>query len=250
MRLCLTLIALLAVILAAGTSSRLYPLTADIPKALLDVAGRTILDRMLDGLADAQISRVVVVTGYRGNRITAHLTETPRRIPVETVENAAFATTNNAASLLVARKATRGDAFVLCDGDVVFSANPFPSLVAAPDDSAIVVDRRAVLDEEAMKVVVDGGQRITRLSKQLDARTAAGESIGIQKIGGAALAAIWPVLDEVVGSRAASAYYEDAFQVLIDRGVPFGVTSIMAGTWREVDDATDLEAARALLTQG
>ena len=101
-----------------------------------------------------------------------------------------------------------------------------------------------------MKVVVDGGQRITRLSKQLDARTAAGESIGIQKIGGAALAAIWTVLDEVVGSRAASAYYEDAFQVLIDRGVPFGVTSIMAGTWREVDDATDLEAARALLTQG
>ncbi|HMD34451.1 MAG TPA: phosphocholine cytidylyltransferase family protein [Vicinamibacterales bacterium] len=241
---------MLAVILAAGTSSRLYPLTADIPKALLEVAGRTILDRMLDALADARIARAVIVTGYRADRIAAHLAATRPRIPVETVMNAAFAETNNAASLAAARAATRGDAFVLCDGDVIFSDNPFPSLVAAREDSAIVVDRAAVLDDEAMKVAVDREQRVTRLSKQLDARTSAGESVGIQKVGGAALAALWDVLDDVLKTRAATAYYEDAFQVLIDRGVPFGVTAIKGGTWREVDDAADLAAARALLTQG
>jgi choline kinase len=240
---------LVAVILAAGTSSRLYPLTADIPKALLEIAGRTILDRLLDAFADAHIPRAVIVTGYHADRIEAHLSAARPRIAVETVTNAAFATTNNAASLAVARGATRGDAFVLCDGDLVFSMNPIPALVAAADETALVVDRSAVLDEEAMKVAVNGEQRVTRLSKQLNARNSAGESIGIQKVGGEALTSLWVVLDGILATRAATAYYEDAFQVLIDRGVAFGVTPIRGGTWREVDDATDLEAARALLNQ-
>ncbi|HEV3140631.1 MAG TPA: NTP transferase domain-containing protein, partial [Vicinamibacterales bacterium] len=169
-------------ILAAGTSSRLYPLTADTPKALLDVAGRSILDRMLDALADAGVARAVVVTGYRADRIEAHLAAARPRVAVATVTNAAYATTNNAASLAVARDATGGERFILCDGDVVFSASPFPALVASPDDSAIVVDRSAALDEEAMKVAIDARHRVTRLSKQLDARASAGESIGVQKI--------------------------------------------------------------------
>ena len=239
-----------AVILAAGTSSRLYPLTADVPKALLEVAGRSILDRMLDALADAGIPRVVIVTGYRADRIEDHVRHRARSVDIVMIRNAAYATTNNAASLAVAQGAVGGDGFVLCDGDVVCAASPFPALLASPDDSAIVVDRGAALDEEAMKVAIDARHRVTRLSKQLDAKTSAGESIGVQKIGGAALPALWRALDEIVATRAATAYYEDAFQQLIDRGVPFGVTSVAPGTWREVDDAADLEAARSLLAQG
>src|ERR1041385_3699220 len=97
---------------------------------------------------------------------------------VETVINPAFASTNNAASLSLARAATGSEPFVLCDGDVVFSRSPFPALVAARYDSAVVVDRAAALDDEAMKVAVDSQSRITRLSKQLDAKSSAGESIG------------------------------------------------------------------------
>jgi choline kinase len=244
--------ALLAVILAAGTSSRLYPLTADTPKALLDVAGRSILDRMLDGLAGAGVGRVVIVTGYRAERIDAHIAAArPRQaLEIVTVTNAAYATTNNAASLAAARTAIGAEPFVLCDGDVVFAASPFPALMATPDPSAIVVDRAAALDEEAMKVAVGADGLVTRLSKQLDPKESAGESIGVQKVGGAALPALWNAIDDVVATHAASAYYEDAFQRLIDRGVPFGVTAVAPGSWREVDDAADLAAARAMLAQG
>jgi len=243
---------LLAVILAAGTSSRLYPLTVDTPKALLEVGGRPILDRLLNALSSAGIARVVVVTGFRADRIEAHLASARARLggfDVVTAVNPAFATTNNAASLAAARSAVGDGGFVLCDGDVVFTANPFPALLAAPHDSAIVVDRAAALDDEAMKVAVDSHGRVTRLSKRLDSAASAGESIGVQKIGGAALPELWTVLDEIVAARGATAYYEDAFQQLIDRGVPFGVTTVAAGSWREIDDAVDLEAARSLLAQ-
>ena len=55
-----------AIILAAGYATRLYPLTKDTPKALLPVAGRTILDRLLDGMrAIPEIDHIHLVTNHR-----------------------------------------------------------------------------------------------------------------------------------------------------------------------------------------
>lgn len=55
-----------AVILAAGYATRLYPLTKDVPKPLLEVAGRSIIDRILDNALESPgIESVVVVTNHR-----------------------------------------------------------------------------------------------------------------------------------------------------------------------------------------
>ena len=55
-----------AIILAAGYATRLYPLTKDMPKALLPVAGRTILDRLLDGMrAIPEMDHIHLVTNHR-----------------------------------------------------------------------------------------------------------------------------------------------------------------------------------------
>ena len=53
------------VVLAAGYATRLYPLTLDRPKPLLDVGGRPILDRVLDALAPAGVDGVYVVTNAK-----------------------------------------------------------------------------------------------------------------------------------------------------------------------------------------
>src|SRR5688572_12693661 len=106
-----------AVVLAAGTGSRLRPLTDSVPKCLLEVGGRSILDRLLADLAEAGVERAVIVTGYLGPKIAEHLRHTPPPLTVDFAQNAAYETTNNAASLLVALPHLGAGGFLLCGGD-------------------------------------------------------------------------------------------------------------------------------------
>ena len=62
-----------AVILSAGQGSRLLPLTEDLPKCLLDLSGRSMLDWQLRGLAEAGVPEAVVVTGFRADQVEAAL---------------------------------------------------------------------------------------------------------------------------------------------------------------------------------
>jgi bifunctional UDP-N-acetylglucosamine pyrophosphorylase/glucosamine-1-phosphate N-acetyltransferase len=61
-----------AILLAAGKGTRMWPLATRTPKPLLDVAGRSLLWRMLDALASAGASECVVVVGHEAERVTAH----------------------------------------------------------------------------------------------------------------------------------------------------------------------------------
>ena len=62
-----------AMVLAAGLGERMRPLTLERPKPLIEVAGRTILDRALDALAAAGVPRAVVNLHYLGEMIDRHL---------------------------------------------------------------------------------------------------------------------------------------------------------------------------------
>lgn len=237
----------IGVILAAGTGTRLRPLTDASPKCLLQFGGQSILDRLLRGLGEAGVADAIVVTGHLSDRIDAHLAAERTGINVVTVRNPAYATTNNAASLLAARSSLGDREFVLCDGDVVFSVNPFPALLASADACIVAVDADAAFNAEAMKVELHADGSVKTLSKLLVQSRSAGESLGIQRLGGAALPALWDVLDDTVARDAARAYYEDAFQQLLDLGLRMGISRVAAGTIMEVDDALDFAAAERLL---
>lgn len=234
----------LAVILAAGQGTRLLPLTADTPKCLVDVGGRPLLGRMLDALAAAGTTRAIVVTGHRAERVESYLAAHPPPLRVSTARNAAYATTNNAASLAAARLAIGAEAFVLCDGDVIFSESPLDALLASAEPCTLVVDRGASLGDEEMKVRIDSRGLVAQLSKRLDPAACVGESIGVQKLGGPALPRLWEQLDAVLRVDAATAYYEDVFQRVIDSGERFGISGVTTTGWIEIDDAADLDAAR------
>ena len=81
-----------AVILAAGLGTRLRPLTNEMPKPMVPVAGRPIITTILDGLRLAGISEVYIVRGWHGDKMDVLQKDYPE---IQFIDNSAYAEANN-----------------------------------------------------------------------------------------------------------------------------------------------------------
>src|SRR5689334_22343312 len=222
-----------AVILAAGVGSRLRPLTDDRPKALVDVAGRSMLARAVDSLASHGVKRLVVATGYRAEALERALRDAPMEVVF--APNPAYETTQNSVSLALCREAVGGEGFLRLDGDVLFDSAVLGRLLAVDAPLVAAIDRRPGLDEEAMKVEVrPGSSDITRFGKGIPLAEAAGESIGIERISRDASGALFDALDRARADGEVGLYYEDVYSRLIADGLGARMVDVSDLTWCEV----------------
>jgi choline kinase len=238
-----------AVLLAAGRGSRLQPLTDTMPKCLVPVGGVTIVDRMLGRLEAAGIDEAVVVTGYLGEVLAAHLaggaSALGRRAVV--VENDRWEDWGNFYSLLVARDAIGGSDFVKLDADVLLDDTVLPALLAADGPAALAIDRSVDLGAEEMKARVDEAGRIVELNKRIAPERALGESIGVERIDAVIAPRVFDELEAMIARGETHDYYERAYERLMEQGVRFGWADISGSLWYEIDDAADLERAHELV---
>ena len=231
-----------ALILAAGIGSRLRPLTHDRPTALVPLAGAPIIEHALDSLVEAGVKRAVVVTGYHGEALEAWLT---RRgdLDVETVDNPAYASTNTLASLAAAAHLIDGD-FLLIDGDLAFE----PAIVSRllGPGTRVGVDPAAALDDDAVKVAVEG-ERVAAIGKQLPMSfTPIGRSIGIAKIDLDVGERLFVAARRLLDAGGGGLYYESAFERLIADGEVFELAAVTGLKWVEIDGHSDLQRATAV----
>ena len=108
-----------ALLLAAGTGSRLQPLTQDAPKCLTEVNGTTILERLVSNLRTMGFTRLIVVVGYLEGCIREALTRLAGDFKIEFISSPRYRTTNNIYSLWMARNTIR-EPFLLVESDLVF----------------------------------------------------------------------------------------------------------------------------------
>ncbi len=108
-----------AVVLAAGEGTRLRPLTRNRPKPMLPAANRPILEHVLDALVDAGLRHVVLVVGYRRERVQEYFGPTYRGVTLQYVHQAKQLGSGHA--LLQARSAVDGPVLVV-NGDRVIEA--------------------------------------------------------------------------------------------------------------------------------
>ena len=103
-----------AVILSAGQGRRLMPHTAELPKCLLDIAGRSVLERQLLALRAAGVQRATVVVGFGAEQVEAELkTRCPAGMEVGTIHNPLYDSSDNLVSCLTARSAMEQDFLLL-----------------------------------------------------------------------------------------------------------------------------------------
>jgi choline kinase len=244
-----------AIIIGAGRGSRLGPNTDDVPKALVPVMGRPILDWILEALAAAGLSRkdVVFICGYRADVVRARYPD------LSFVDNHDWERNNILASLLCAR-AHLGDGFVSTYADIVYRGEAVQRLVASPHDKVLVCDtdwRRRYVDrsrhpESDGEKVRANGDRVVELSRRIASEQASGEFVGVAKFtrdGARELVAEFDAAREKwsgktwrEGRTFERAYLIDLFQDMIERGSAFHRVDTR-GSYMEIDTGEDLACA-------
>ena len=229
-----------AIILAAGTASRLRPLTLHTPKSLLKVGERTLLQRSMDALISNGIREFVIVTGYLHEQIEDFVRVTyGNSISVRFIYNKDYETTNNIYSLWLARPEAEGKEVLLLDSDLLYDAEIVKRVLADKHENVLTLIRHE-LGEEEMKVVMDENGSITEISKTCNPALAAGESLGIERMGKAYTTALYKELEVMMNQEhLENKFYELAFLRLIAQG--HTLTSPSAVDLRfSVLDVTDL----------
>jgi choline kinase len=238
----------IGLVLAAGAGRRLRPYTDRLPKALVPVDGdRTVLDVILANFASVGLRDVGVIVGYAAEAVVERRAELERRhgVHLELVHNDRAEDWNNAYSLWCARDLL-AEGVLLSNGDTVHPVSVEESLLGSEGAPLrIAVDDRKLLAHEEMKIQLaeDGG--LSRINKQLDPATVAGEYIGVSLIEPKAAAPLAAAL-EATWRRDPGLYYEDGYQEYVERGERIDICPIGEVSWVEVDDTADLVRAREI----
>jgi choline kinase len=236
-----------AIILGAGQGSRLLPLTAELPKCLLDLAGRSLLQWQLEALAGAGVQEAVVVTGFRADLVEAALPRVaPATMRVRTVFNPFHKVADNLASCWLARAEMSGPTLIL-NGDTLFEPAIATQLLSAEDAPiTVTIDRKPAYDDDDMKVV-SAGSRLRAIGKKLPASDVNGESIGFLRFNSAGAALFVAELERTMRTREGTGlWYLSAINRLAGEGADVRCLSIEGREWAELDYPADLERCQAL----
>ena len=227
-------------------AKRLRPLTDEKPKCLLEVGGKTLLQRTVDAMISAGVKEFVVVTGYRAEMIREFLTVNYQLSIINYIDNVDFEHNNNIFSLWLAMQKLHGQEVLLMDSDILCDPEAVRR-VARKTDPALAMQQHE-LGEEEMKIVVDEAGRITEISKTCSPADAIGESVGIEKMTPAYTEAIYQELRKMIlDENLIDIFYERAFERLILQGHTFEVVDTTDLFSYELDTPEDLEKASAAL---
>lgn len=244
-----------AVIIGAGRGSRLGPETSEIPKALVPVMGRPILDWILEAFESNGIPRrdVVFIGGYAEEVVRA------RYPSLSFVTNAGWAQNNILLSLLTARDALRGG-FLSSYADIVYEGAIVKRLLESRERITLgcdtawrrrYVDRSQHPETDAEKLRADG-TRVLELGRRIPSEAASGEFIGVMKLDEAGVDDFLSAFDRArerysgkeyrEGRTFERAYLIDLLQEMLERGTEMHRVNTPGG-YMELDTLEDLAAA-------
>lgn len=238
-----------AIILSAGQGKRLLPATAELPKCLLRVGQRSILEWQLRTLAEAGVRRGLIVTGFGAEKVAQHLRDVcPPGIRVRTLFNPLYDRADNLVSCAEARPEMHED-FLLLNGDTLIRPAVVERLLASrPVPIALAVGYKAVYDADDMKVKCTGG-RVVRVGKDLGAADTDGEAIGVSLFRGDGPRLFRDAIEEILSEPdAARRWYLSAVNLLAAKGHVRAVSVAGLG-WAEIDYPHDLAQAAARVSE-
>lgn len=243
-----------AIILAAGMGKRLGEHTKDNTKCMVQVNGIRLIDRMLTQLSTRNLSRVIIVVGYKKDELIKHIgNRYDERIKIEYVHNDIYDKTNNIYSLALAKEYMLEEDTLLLESDLIFDdsmldliindANPNLALVAKYEtwmDGTMV---RISEDNDIMSFIPKKAFKYSDIEHYY-------KTCNIYKFNREFSATQYvPFLEAYSKAMGNNEYYEQVLRVLtaLDRS-SLKALPITNEKWYEIDDVQDLDIAEAMFS--
>lgn len=228
-----------AVILCAGTGSRIQDITKGSPKCLLNIGDKSILRHQVEAIKKYTGKSPIVVVGYKAEMIEEHLAGED----VKFVYNADYLTTNILASLHFALpKVESGLDLISMPGDLVFDQKIIGALLSDDSDLTVAVQKREC-DDEAVKVILENGKVIS-IGKKIKTQGKGWEFIGMLKVKSTAVEDFKQTVNDIITKGQKGGYVFTAIEKTIKKGgVNVGYTDVRNYLWEEVDFAEDYNQA-------
>jgi phosphoenolpyruvate phosphomutase len=245
-----------AIIVAAGHDKRIEPLNENIPKCMLDIKGKTILERQIENIKSCGINDIVIVKGYKQETID---------IPnVKYYLNPDFENTGIVSSLFFAEKEMNTD-FIFLYSDIIFDKKILERLLKDTSNISLVIDldwegrykKRGIQPAGEVELVKVKEKRITKIGKKIDSKNVHGEFIGLAKFstkGAQDLEKIYKkALKKYKNKKfheslsVKKSYFVDIIQEIIDNGITIKNVDTY-GNWMEIDTFDDYKRAWSEIT--
>lgn len=231
-----------AVMVAAGLSSRLYPLTENQPKCLLEIAEATIVERNVALLKANGFEEIYIVTGYLHEKIESTLGGQCKYI-----YNPYYKCCNNMGSLYYARHVIDNEPFLYMHGDIVFTEQLLQQFIEQSKTEStsmtLAVDFKPT-DEEAMKVKVTEDYYLISSNKEISEEDSAGEWTGLAIIKNSK--AVFEEIESVLKEELLTVYDTYAFTRMATKGHSIKCLPTNNQQWIEIDFIEDYNLAKRM----
>ena len=241
-----------AIILAAGMGRRLGEYTKDNTKCMLSVNGVRLIDRMLGQLAELDLKRVVIVTGYQAQNLIDYIgNRYDDKLKIEYVENPIYDKTNNIYSLALAKQQMQGDDTLLLESDLIFddgmlrllTENPYPNL-------ALVAKYEQWMDGTMVRLDNDNNivNFVPKAAFDYNEASSYYKTVNIYKFSREFSQTKYvPFLEAYSKAVGNNEYYENVLRIIsFLNSHELKALPITNEKWYEIDDKQDLDIAEAL----
>jgi histidinol-phosphate/aromatic aminotransferase/cobyric acid decarboxylase-like protein/GTP:adenosylcobinamide-phosphate guanylyltransferase len=241
-------------ILAAGMGNRLGKYTQDQTKCMIQVSGKTLIEHALDSLSEAGASRVVIVTGFAGDKLREYIGPFYKDLPILYVNNDVYNRTNNIYSLWLAGEYLTEDDTILMESDIIFDTKILLDLVKDPEPNVVVVAKYESWMDGTVTILDEEDRIVSFIPKRnfnWDRVEKYYKTVNIYKFSREfSRDCYMPFLNAYIKAVGENEYYEQVLRVVtyVDN-INLKAHKLSGEKWYEIDDIQDLDIAGVLFAE-
>lgn len=245
-----------AIMLAAGMGSRLGKYTKNNTKCMLEVQGKTLLERAVEALEQSGIKDLIIVLGYKKDNVKKYIKEKEidKKINITYIDNDMYDKTNNIYSLYLAKDYLANDDIILLESDLIYDYSIVKKLIASNLENAAVIARyEKWMDGTVVTLGKDNviSSFIEKQDFNYEYVDSYYKTVNIYKFSKEFSNKFYiPFLESYIKAYGDNEYYELVLKVItgLKEAKLHGIV-LEGEDWYEIDDCQDLDIAQTIFAK-